>query len=113
MHAHRQTKTHCGTTARVEKEVSGVGSNLRLCVDWPVTQCHSNNGGHVGFSAKNMNGDTGGLSCTHTHTHKRHEHEIKSQSFNFMFTYKCAQTHQLPPSLLNLPGSSGRHDGRI
>lgn len=47
--------------ARVEEEVGSVGSNRRLVGDWPVAQCHANNGSHVGFCAKDVDGDPSGL----------------------------------------------------
>ena len=47
--------------AGVEQEVGGVGRNRRLVRDWPVAQCHANNGCHVGFCAKDVNGDPSGL----------------------------------------------------
>lgn len=47
--------------AGVEQEVGGVGSNRRLVGDWPVAQGHANNGRHVSFCAKHMNGDPCGF----------------------------------------------------
>lgn len=49
--------------AGVEEKVGSVGSNRRLVGDWPVAQCHANDGGHVSFCAKDVDGDPGGLAC--------------------------------------------------
>lgn len=48
--------------ACVEEEVGSVGGNRRLVGDWPVTQCHANDGSHVCFCAKDVDRDPGGLS---------------------------------------------------
>lgn len=48
--------------AGVEEKVGSVGSNGRLVGDWSVAQSHANNGSHVSFCAKNMDGDPSGLS---------------------------------------------------
>lgn len=50
----------CAATG-VEKKVGSMGSNRRLVGDWPMAQCHANNGGHVSFCAKHMDGDPGGF----------------------------------------------------
>lgn len=47
--------------AGVEQEVGGVDSNGRLVGDWPVAQSHADDGGHVSFCAKDMDGDPSGL----------------------------------------------------
>ena len=47
--------------AGVEEEVGSVGSNRRLVGDWPVAQCHADNGSHVSFCAKDVDGDPSGL----------------------------------------------------
>lgn len=49
--------------AGVEEKVGSVGCNRRLVGNWPVAQCHANNGSHVSFCAKDMNGDPSGLAC--------------------------------------------------
>lgn len=47
--------------AGVEEKVGSVGGNGRLVGDGSVAQRHANNGSHVSFSAKYMDGDPGGL----------------------------------------------------
>ncbi len=47
--------------AGVEEEVGSVGSNWGLVWDWPVAQRHANNGSHVSFCAKDVDGDPSGL----------------------------------------------------
>lgn len=47
--------------AGVEEEVGSVGSNRRLVGDWSVAQRHADNGSHVGFCAKDVDGDPSGL----------------------------------------------------
>lgn len=51
----------CAATG-VEEKVGSVGSNGRLVGDRPVAQSHANDGSHVCFCAKYMDGDAGGLS---------------------------------------------------
>lgn len=50
-----------GAAAGVEKEVGRVGSGRRLVGDCPVAQRHADNGSHVSFCAKDMEGDPSGL----------------------------------------------------
>lgn len=40
-----------------------MGVHRGLVRDWSVAQCHPNNGSHMGFSSKHMNGDPCGLPC--------------------------------------------------
>lgn len=49
--------------AGVEEKVGSVGSNRRLVGDWPVAQRHADDGGHVSFCTKDVDGDPGGLAC--------------------------------------------------
>lgn len=51
----------CAATG-VEEKVGSVGSSRGLVGDRSVAQSHANNGSHVSFCAKYMDGDPSGLS---------------------------------------------------
>lgn len=55
-------KYHC-IVAGIQKEVCSMCIHWGLVGDWPVAQGHTNNGSHMGFRTKHMNGNTGGLPC--------------------------------------------------
>lgn len=58
-----QNVSYRHAAAGVEKEVGGVGGDRRLVGDRPVAQRHADDGGHVGFCAKDVDGDPGRLAC--------------------------------------------------
>lgn len=90
--------------AGVEEKVGSVGSNRRLVGDWSVAQSHANNGSHVCFCAKDMDGDPSGLSW------KTAEDRIKHNIFKLCaLRILSLKTHQLLPSLGGLLGSWGLH----
>ena len=57
------TQTYNSIVAGVQEEVGGVGCHGRLVRYWSMAQCHANDGCHVGLCAKDVDGDTSGLTC--------------------------------------------------
>ena len=55
------TKTHRRVATGVQQEIGGMGSDAWLSGNWPMAQSHSNDGSHVGLSAKDMDGDACGF----------------------------------------------------
>lgn len=96
--------------AGVEEKVGSVGSNRRLVGDWSVAQGHANNGSHVSFSAKHMDGDPSGLSWKNSQNETQ---SIQTGEREFLqLRVLSLKTHQLLPSRGDLLGSWGLRGGQ-